>query len=236
MKRKRSKSGKSHTKRKPKPRKKKTPKTKKRKPKLKKEKPRDKKKRLKEINNRISSGTPKNEYELQVCCHRWIRKAYPYFLVLGTPYGCMFNIKTIQQVKNKGYIKGFPDYVIYDPRVYLNEEDDKLSMDFVYLIAIDFKHPINGGQLSKEQKVIKKVFLSRGGLYYKVTSLAQFQKIVRCHVKRGFPITDTPIEVDLKKFSIHEKKEKDVYPLPYSGKKKVNVCIKRDNMYKRIKY
>lgn len=146
---------------------------------------------------------PKNEYELQSDFHKWYATSHPSTISSATPY---VNMKhgTATKTKRKGYLKGFPDYLIEDPRFKIRKNKKYIKLCFCSGIRIEFKTPKGNGIISKYQKNVLKVLNNRGYISVVINDLDTAKSLVQNYEKDWIPYynSDLKINIEKKKFII----------------------------------
>jgi len=161
-----------------------------------------------------------DEYELQKDFHTYYSDNYPENVSCGTPY-CYMKPATRAKVMKKGYMKGFPDYFIYDPRVAVKKKGGKIKIKVFNGIAIEFKAPSGKGRLRKEQKIVLEYLEKRGYLVYKkVKSMERAKEIVDTYQEMP-KLYDGWIKINPEDRKVTLPKKKDISEtLP--GRKEIN--------------
>jgi len=190
---------------------------------------------------RIAKERPENEYELQVAFNNWYRSKYKYDVTCGTPYEKR-SIRTAQISKNKGYIAGYPDYTIHDPRFSLSIDPDtfEISIKIFHGVFIEFKTPTGKGRLSKAQKLQKQMLESRSYLYCIIDDLKAGKDIIRTYKKNFMPMTNSNLSVIMSKNLVNlidnnykkQTDEQELIAAPFSVKhsrrfKKMDIKLKK---------
>jgi hypothetical protein len=141
------------------------------------------------------------EYKLQKAYHEWETDEYPYIVSSGTPYVGMRDFRTITKVKKKGYLKGYPDYVKHDPRMWFEENEYKIRIKVVPSEFFEFKNTQGTGVVSEEQEHVLSALDRRGYGNHVVNDLEKAKQLTIQH-KTGYPLYKGWIEIDKRDFSI----------------------------------
>jgi len=164
-----------------------------------------------------------DEYDLQKSYNKWYTGSYPYVVSCGTPYANM-SIFQAAKAKAKGYIKGFPDYAEYDPRLIIEYNNDYIRIKFIPGRFIEFKTPKGTGVVSKEQVLVLKG-LKRRGYSTEVLNDYQMSKKRTRFYKKGFPYYNGWITINKKDFKIRLPRSSPKIILPGRKVKKTKTRL-----------
>ncbi len=193
-----------------------------------------KKKRKKEketFKNNITKGIndeedPENEYELQSYYHSWYRRKYPLAPSNGCPYICMRNPATRTKVLRKGYLTGLPDYVEYDPRIFIGESKNEIKIKVIPGKFIEFKTPKGTGRVRPCQKKVCAALKRRGYMVLTSDDLGESRSST-IKYRKGVPLYNGII-------TINKKTHKVTFPrAPRKIKLPIPVIRKTSKMKKR---
>jgi hypothetical protein len=165
-----------------------------------------------------------NEYQLQKTYHKWYREKWPYAVSSSCPYTSMNGTtkKAIiqrQKEKNKGYLRGYPDYVHHDPRLEIDQDDDYIYLEFVPAEFFEFKHPSGDYDLRPCQRTVKKALERRGHRVHKVDDLKKAKKLTKRH-RKGVPLYKGRIAINKRTFKFTFPKSPPKVRLPTLKEKK----------------
>ena len=162
--------------------------------KRKKRKKKRKKKKKKVL--KIDYNNPQTEEHLQTAFHRWYIYNYPEDASTGTPYAYM-HFKTRKIVKDKGYLRGWADYEIDDPRMKIVEDltSNTTHIEILSGYKFEFKSPTGKGKISKDQKIVARALRRRGIITYFVDNLDDAKEITK-EWKKMYPIYRGNISID----------------------------------------
>jgi len=179
-----------------------------------------------------SRPSPENEYELQKSYHEWYKKKHPYAPSNGCPYVNMRSPAARTKVLKKGYLTGLPDYVEYDPRAFIGEDENEIKIRIVPAKFIEFKTPKGTGKLRQCQKRVGSALRRRG---YMVLTSNDFEesKTSTTKYRNGIPLYNGIITINKKthKITFPKPPRKVKLPIPLIRKSKK---IKK-NQYSRKK-
>jgi len=176
--------------------------------------------------NDIEVTEEDDEYTLQKCYSKWYIANFPNSVSCGCPYTNMMqtsfrgkrnkgkpgrskkgrNYALINAINQKGYLKGYPDWVAHDPRVFVRYEDDAIFLKFVPGFFIEFKTPKGGGVTSAHQKSVHRA-LRRRGHDVIVTNDFDYAKKRTLSFRRGFPLYKGEIKISKKTLRVDLPRE-----------------------------
>jgi len=162
-----------------------------------------------------------DEYTLQKCFHKWYISNFPNSVSCGCPYTNMArvtyrgkgkprkskgNYSLINAINQKGYLKGYPDYVIHDPRIFKCEDKKSINLKFCAGLFFEFKTPKGGGVTSVHQKSVHRA-LRRRGHEVIVTNDFEYAKQRTLSYRLGYPLYKGEVKISKRNFKIDLPRE-----------------------------
>ena len=158
---------------------------------------------------------PENEYELQKGYHEWYRRKHSYAPSNGCPYVNMRSPAVRTKVLKKGYLTGLPDYVEYDPRIFIGEDEDEIKLRIIPGKFIEFKTPKGTGKVRPCQKKVGAALKRRGYMVLTSNDLDESKENTEKY-RKGIPLYRGIITINKRthKVSFPKPPRKVKLPIP----------------------